>query len=39
RPKHLASRAPALVDNVLKMLSPDGSVRQLMPSEQQAEEA
>ncbi|HFY5775791.1 TPA: acrEF/envCD operon transcriptional regulator, partial [Salmonella enterica subsp. enterica serovar Typhimurium] len=25
--------------NVLKMLSPDGSVRQLMPNEQQAEEA
>ncbi|EAT5639887.1 acrEF/envCD operon transcriptional regulator, partial [Salmonella enterica] len=24
---------------VLKMLSPDGSVRQLMPNEQQAEEA
>ncbi|ECP3550007.1 acrEF/envCD operon transcriptional regulator, partial [Salmonella enterica] len=35
----LYKQAPALVDNVLKMLSPDGSVRQLMPNEQQAEEA
>lgn len=29
----LYGQAPVLVDNVLKMLSPDGSVMQLMQSE------
>ncbi len=31
----LYKQAPVLVDNVLKMLSPDGSVRQLAQSESQ----
>lgn len=35
----LYKQAPTLVDNVLKMLSPDGCVMQLMSNEHQAEEA
>lgn len=35
----LYKQAPTLVDNVLKMLSPDGCVTQLMSNEHQAEEA
>ncbi|EAM7073381.1 acrEF/envCD operon transcriptional regulator [Salmonella enterica] len=35
----LYKQAPALVNNVLKMLVPDGCVTQLMPTEHQTEEA
>ncbi|ECG8591243.1 acrEF/envCD operon transcriptional regulator [Salmonella enterica subsp. salamae] len=35
----LYKQAPALVDNVLKMLSPDGCVTQLTPTQHQFEEA
>ncbi|EDQ7095031.1 acrEF/envCD operon transcriptional regulator, partial [Salmonella enterica subsp. arizonae] len=35
----LYKQAPALVDNVLKMLSPTGGVTQLVSNEYQAEQA